>query len=119
VDLEAAPGRFETIVDALRDAGINVIEAGSQQYSETLTLVLSGHLVDTDLSDTISRIQEGTQASVTDLSLSAPEGTEDVSSARLRLATETGETESTLSTVRAIADEKDLRVIEPLTGGES
>jgi ACT domain-containing protein len=119
VDLEATPGRFEVIVDALRDAGINVIQAGSQQYGETLTLVLSGHIVDTDLSDTISRVQESTQASVTDLSLSAPEGTEDVSSARLRLATETGETESTLSIVRSIADEKDLRVIEPLTGGEA
>ena len=118
VDLEATPERFDAIVDALREAGINVIQAGSQRYGETLTVVLSGHIVNTDLSNTLSRIQESTPATVTDLSLSAPEGTEDISSARLRLATEAGETDATLSALRAIADEKDLRLIEPLTGGD-
>jgi len=119
VDLEATPERFDEIVDALRDAGINVIQAGTQHYSESLTIIVSGHIVDTDLSNTLSRIQQSTDATVTDLSLSAPEGTEDVSSARLRLAAEEGKTESTLSTVRSIADEKDLRLIEPLTAGDA
>ena len=118
VDLEATPERFDEIVDALREAGINVIQAGTQHYSESLTIVVSGHIVDTDLSNTLSRIQQSTDATVLDLSLSAPEGTEDVSSARLRLATEEGKTESTLSTVRSIAAEKDLRLIEPLTAGD-
>jgi len=119
VDLEATPERFDAIVDALRDAGINVIQAGAHHYSESLNVILTGHLVDTDLSNTLSRIQESTEANVTDLSLSAPEGTADVSSARLRLATEEGEAGATLATVREIAAEKDLRVIEPLTGGEA
>ncbi|ELZ22416.1 amino acid-binding ACT protein [Halosimplex carlsbadense 2-9-1] len=119
VDLEATPERFEEIVDALRDAGINVIQAGAQHYSESLTIVLSGHIVDSDLSNTLSRIRETTEATVTDLSLSAPEGTEDVSSARLRLATEEGETDSTLGAVRDIAAEKDLRLVEPLTVGDA
>jgi len=117
VDLEATPERFDDIVDALREAGINVIQAGSHTYSESLTIVLTGHIVNTDLSNTLSRIQESTAANVTDLSLSAPEGTEDVSSARLRLATEEGRAAATLQTVRDIAEEKDLRVIEPLMGG--
>jgi ACT domain-containing protein len=117
VDLEATPERFDGIVDALREAGINVIQAGAQRYGETLTVVLSGHIVDTDLSDTLSRIQQETDATVTDLSLSAPEGTDDISSARLRLAAEEGETGATMGTLRTIAAEKDLRVIEPLTAG--
>jgi len=118
VDLEATPDRFDGIVEALREAGINVIQAGSRRYGESLTLVLSGHVVNTDLSDTLSRIHETTQATVTDLSLSAPEGTEDESSARLRLATEENERRATLAAVREIADEKGLRVIEPLAGGD-
>ena len=118
VDLEATPDRFDDIVEALREAGINVIQAGSRRYGESLTLVLSGHVVDTDLSDTLSRIHETTQATVTDLSLSAPEGTEDESSARLRLATEENERRATLSAIREMADQKDLRVIEPLAGGD-
>jgi ACT domain-containing protein len=117
VDLEATPERFEAIVDALKTAEFNVIEAGAEQYIAAVTIVLSGHIVETDLSDTLSRIHDGTDATVTDLSLSAPEGTEDVSSARLRLATEQGATEETLDAVREIAESKDLTVVEPLLGG--
>ncbi|MFC6975351.1 amino acid-binding protein [Halomicroarcula sp. GCM10025709] len=117
VDMEATPERFDGIVDALRDAGINVIQAGAERYSETLTVVLTGHLINTDLSDTLSRIQERTDATVTDLSLSAPEGTEDASSARIRLATEQNATESVMGTIRDLAEEKELRVIEPLAAG--
>lgn len=115
VDLECPPDRFETIVDALRDNGVNVIQAGAERYGEELTILLVGHLIDTDLSDTLRRVQSCTDATVTDLSLSAPEGTDDVSSARLRLATRAGKTEQVLEAIRDVADEKDLDVVEPLT----
>lgn len=116
VDLEATPERFETIVDALRDAGVNVIQAGQERYSEELTVVLVGHLVETDLSDTLSQLRAENGA-VSDISLSAPEGADGVSSARLRLKTDQGAVEETLDAVRSVADEKDLRVIEPLAAG--
>jgi ACT domain-containing protein len=115
VDLECPPDRFETIVTALRDNGVNVIQAGAERYGEELTLLLVGHLIDTDLSDTLQRIQRCTDATVTDLSLSAPEGTDDVSSARLRLAARTGKTERVLDAIREVTDEKDIDVVEPLT----
>jgi ACT domain-containing protein len=117
VDLEATPERFEDVVSALQDAGVNVIQAGQERYSAELTVVLIGHLVNTDLSDTLSRLRDETDGRVTDLSLSAPKGADDVSSARIRLATEEGSIEPTLAAVRAVADEKDLRVIEPLAAG--
>lgn len=119
VDLEATPPQFEAIVEALRDAGINVIQAGAEKYTEELTVVLVGHLVHTDLSDTLSQIQEATGASVQDFSLSAPEGEQEESSARLCLATHSGQVEAVLETLRSIAAKKELRVIEPLTGGEA
>jgi len=117
VDVEATPDRFEKIIDGLRDAGINVIQAGTERYSEGLTVILSGHVIDTDLSDTLSRIQESANATVTDLSVAAPEGTSNVSSARIDIAAERGATEIVLGKVRDVAAEKDLRVVEPLTGG--
>jgi ACT domain-containing protein len=116
VDLEATPEQFDTIVDGLRGADINVIEAGAQQYSEEITVVLVGELVDTDLSNTLSRVQEASGASVQDFALSAPGGGE--SSARLRLAAESGRTESVLAAVREIVEEKNLRVVEPLAVGD-
>jgi len=117
VDLEATPERFDAIVEALKAENFNIIQAGAERYSEALAIILSGHLVNTDLSHTLSNIQEATEATVTDLSLSAPEGTNDVSSARLRLATEEGKADDVLAAVRSIAAEKDLTIVEPLTAG--
>ena len=116
VDLEATPERFETIVEALRAAGVNVVQAGQERYSEEVTVLLVGHLVDTDLSDTLSQLRAENGA-VADLSLSAPEGAAGESSARVRLKTDQGAVEETLQAVRSVADQKDLRVIEPLAAG--
>ena len=117
VDLEATETQFEIVVDALREAGVNVIQAGAERYSETLTVVLVGHLVETDLSDTLRRFTDCGGVSVSDVSLSAPAGTEGPSSARLRLVASEGRTDDALEPVRAVAGEKDLRVVEPLTEG--
>ena len=119
VDLEATEPQFDTIVDALRTAGVNVIRAGAERYSEELTVVLVGHLVDTDLSDTLTRVQDCGGVSVADLSLAAPAGTNGSSSARLRLVASEGRSTDALATVREVADEKDLRVVEPLTEGSA
>jgi ACT domain-containing protein/aminoglycoside phosphotransferase (APT) family kinase protein len=118
VDLEATPERFDVIVDALRDEEINVIQAGADRYGEAVTLVLVGHIVETDLSNTLDRIEAATRASVTDFSLSAPAGVDDESSARVRLATQPGEADAAVAAVRDIAAAKDLRVVEPLTAGD-
>jgi len=114
VDVECPPDRFETIVDALREEGVNVIQAGAERYGEQLTLLLVGDIVDTDLSDTLRRIESSTDATLADLSLSAPDGRGGASSARLRLATRTGRMDEVFDHVRAIADEKELNLIEPL-----
>ena len=119
VDFEATEDRFEAIVDALREEGINVMQAGTERYAEEVTLLLFGHLIDTDLSDTLSRIEECASASVVDVSLSAPKGSGNgVSSARLRLAARANETVTALEAVRSIASEKGIDVIEPLAGGD-
>ena len=118
VDFECHPNRFETIVAALRTASINVIRAGAERYDEEITVILTGHIIDTDVSDTLSRITAESNASVIDISLSAPEGTGDVSSARLRLATDSTDTSNVLDTVATIAGQKELRLIEPLTDKE-
>lgn len=119
VDLEATQAQFENIVDALREAGVNVIQAGAERYSEELTVVLVGHLVETDLSDTLRRFSECGGVSVGDVSLSAPAGTDGPSSARLRLVASEGQTDNALEAVRSVASEKGLRIVEPLTEGSA
>jgi len=115
VDISCAPTRFETIVDSLRESGVNIIQAGTERYDEELVVILVGHLVDTDLSDTLRQIESCSDASLTDLSLSAPRGRDETSSARIRLKTRSGTNGDALSKLREIAEDKQLQVVEPLT----
>ncbi|WP_247002505.1 amino acid-binding protein [Halosolutus gelatinilyticus] len=119
VDMECPPDRFDGVVDALRDAGVNVIQAGAERYGEEISVVLVGRLVENDLSETLSRIEAEASAVVLDLSLAAPEGTDGVASARVRLAIDSGETTAALGAIRSIGSQKDLTVVEPLLGGDA
>ena len=116
IDFECPPDRFPTIVSALRESRVNVIQAGAERYGESLTILLVGDLVETDLSDTLSRLESCASATLTDLELSATEGVEEVSSARLRLAIESGQAAEVLDVVGDIADGKGLHLIPPLAG---
>ena len=116
IDLECAPQQFEGIVEALRDHGINVIKADAEHFGEEISVLLIGHLIAEDLSDTIEQIEERSPASVVDLSLASQTNSERVTSGRFRLATEAGTREETLDAVRGIAEEKNLRFVEPLVG---
>ncbi len=121
IDLECHPDRFESLVTALRETGINVVQAGEERYSEELTILLSGPLVETDLSDTISELEANAGAAVTDISLSAPEGAGGTASARIRIATDREHPETVLDQIRSIADNKGLQLVEPQIdhGGDS
>lgn len=116
VDLECPADRFPGIIDALQEAGVNVIRVDRERYGEEVTVLLVGDLIETDLSDTLNRVESSASASVVDLSLSGQDGTDHVSSARMRLAAETGNVTAALEAVREIASEKELRVVEPLVG---
>lgn len=119
VDLGCPPDRFDDIVESLRKTGVNVIQAGAERYGEEITLVLIGHLIETDLSETILQIENKASAAVLDVSLAAPEGTGDISSARFRLAIDSGRSDEVFETIRSIGTEKELTVIEPLMGGDA
>lgn len=119
VDLAATEEQFDAIVTALRDTDVSVIRAGSQRYTEELTAILFGQGIDSDLSETLSSIEQLTAATVRDVILAAPEGTGGLSSARIHLATETDKTAETLATLQEIGAQSGLSVVEPLTGGDA
>jgi ACT domain-containing protein len=82
-----------------------------------VTVLLTGQLIDADLSGTLSEIEAAADATVTDVSLSAPEGTQNGASARLRLAADAEHHEAVVDVVRDVAAGKGLGVIEPLIDG--
>jgi ACT domain-containing protein len=118
IDLECPPAQFDAILDGLRAAGVTVATADADAYADEVTVILVGHLLDTGLSGTLQDVRDHADATVSDVSLSAPEvsGTDEPSSARLRLRAREGCVENALAAVREVASEKDLDVIEPLGG---
>lgn len=113
IDVECHPDRIEDIVEGLRSAGVNVVKAGEERYNDQVSVLLIGDLIATDLSDTISQIDDHAGVSVTDLSMSAPEGTDDTASARLRIGTDRDRPRAVLEYVHEVADGKGLTVVEP------
>ncbi|ESP87589.1 allosteric regulator of homoserine dehydrogenase [Candidatus Halobonum tyrrellensis] len=118
VDLECAPDRFDAVLEGLREHGVTVTSAGTEEYGGEVTVVLVGHLIETDLSDTLQRLTECANAAVADIDLSAASGTGtgEPSSARVRLRTREGRTADVLDSVRTVADDKGFDVIEPVEG---
>jgi ACT domain-containing protein len=73
-----------------------------------------GHLMHTDLSDTVDRIDRTGSAEVTELSLVMP-AIDTPSSARITIRSTTrAEMKKAMRILRAVAKQKDLLIIEPL-----
>ncbi|MEF8859375.1 MAG: amino acid-binding protein [Halolamina sp.] len=118
VDLECPAGRFDAIVDTLRERDVTVVAADEEYYGEALSVILTGHVVDTNLSETLRAIEEGTVVSIKEMQLSAAGGTKGQSSALFRLGARTGQREAALDRIREVADENGLDVVEPLEVAE-
>jgi ACT domain-containing protein len=117
VALDCPTERFDEIVAGLREQGVTVVAADEEFYGEAIRVLLTGHLVDTDLSETLREIERASTVAVEELSLTAPDGVDAVSSAYLRLGARSGEREKALAQVREIADSKGLTVVEPMEAG--
>lgn len=116
ITLVCSPGAFDRIVDALRERGVSVVQADAERYGETTTVLLTGDLVESDLSDTVRSIEARTEAAVDDLTLAADRGVDGPACARLRLGVRPGDRDAVLAGVREVAAEKELGVVESLEG---
>ena len=112
--VEMDRSRLETVKKQLQDSGISVVRAGEDRFLEAISVVLVGHILDSDLGDTVKRIDSTGFAEVMDLSLTMP-GVDEPSSAYLRIrATGKTEIQKALTILREVGAEKRLLVIEPI-----
>lgn len=118
VDLECPAGRCDSIVDALQERGVTVVAVDEEYYGEALSVLLTGHVVDTNLSETLRAIEAGNTVTIKEMELSAAGGTGGESSALFRLGARSGEREAALERMREVAAENDLTVVEPLEVAE-
>ncbi|MGP8322147.1 MAG: amino acid-binding protein [Methanosarcinaceae archaeon] len=112
--LEIDPDKLDAIITRFEDSGINVVRSGEERFLEHGAVIMIGHIIHTDIQDTIDKIDRTGFAEVVDLSLSMPRI--DVPSSALLKIDAIGKQElsDAMSLLKAVADKKDLLVIEPI-----
>lgn len=104
------------LLDALRANGIMISRVGIERLMCTKTFILIGHILHTDLTDTINRIDKKDITEVTELHMIMPT-MDEPSTAKLTIKAVTeAEMDNAIEQLEAIAAEKQLMIVDELGG---
>ncbi len=70
--LELPEGRLDRLVALLKEQGVHIQRIGEERLLYERTVILIGHLMHTDLSDTVDQIDSTGFAEVSELAMSMP-----------------------------------------------
>jgi ACT domain-containing protein len=112
--VEIEEKRLDKLVDGLKGRGMNVVRIGKERLKESMVVLLIGHIVHSDIRETIDNIDSTGFAEVVKLSLSMP-GVDKKSSASVTLSA-IGEDElnEALAILEEATDKKDIMVISSI-----
>lgn len=114
VIFELKNGRLKDIITELEKNDIRVVTVGKKRLYEELTVILIGHIVHNDMSDTIDQIDNTGFAEVVSISISMP-GINEQSSASLVInAEDKNKLIEAMNILKTVAEKKNLLVIEPI-----
>ncbi len=114
VILEIDEQTLGELQDGLERNGVTIVRVGKMRLRATTHILLIGHIIHTDLRDTIDEIDATGFAEVQDLSLSMPAIDGPSSAVITIMATGDKELKTSIGILRQIAERKDLLIIEPL-----
>jgi ACT domain-containing protein len=112
--LELPKGRVENLVGLLKEQGVKIQRIGEERLLYQRTVILIGHLMHTDLSDTVDQIDSTGFAEVCELVMSMPAVNERSSSRITIKAVSRDDMEAALAILRRVSQQKSLLLIEPL-----
>jgi len=112
--LELPEGRLDKLVVLLKEQGVHIQRVNEERLLYTRTVIMIGHLMHTDLSDTVGQIDSTGFAEVSELSMSMPAINERSSSRITIKAVSKKDMESALAILRRVSKQKSLLLIEPL-----
>lgn len=107
-------GSLETLLSEFQTQGVNVLRVGEERFLVRRSVILIGHLIHTDISDTIGTIDSTGYAEVHELSMVMP-AINEPSSAKMTLKSDNlKDINRALAILRDVAREKGFLIIEPL-----
>ena len=110
IALEGERENLQAVVDKFIEMGVTLLEVDDTIKKEKLSTILYGHIIDTDLRDTVDKINAVDGLCVSDLQLKL-DG-ELKSTALLTIELDLGKREIAYDKVMEIAKEKDFLVID-------
>jgi ACT domain-containing protein len=114
ITFEIEEKKVKEVLKELEAHGIRIVRAGEDRLRETTSVILVGHVVHTDIRDTIDAIDKTGFAEVIDLSLKMP-GVEKPSAAFMTISATSEEgLRKALQILREISERKNLLLIEPV-----
>jgi len=114
VILDVDEQTLEELQDGLEQNGVTIVRIGKMRLRARTHILLIGHIIHTDLRETIDEIDSTGFAEVHDLSLSMPAIDGPSSAVVTIMATGDEELKTSIGILRQIAKRKDLLIIEPL-----
>lgn len=113
---EIPEGSLETLLSRFRSQGINILRIGEERFLVRRSVILIGHLIHTDISDTIDKIDSTGYAEVHELSMVMP-AINEPSSAKMTIKSDSlKNVNRALAILRDVARDKEFLIIEPLEG---
>ncbi len=106
--------RVEDLIEAIRRNGVIVRSYNKVKLTATTSLLLIGHIIHTDLGDTINRIDSTGFAEVVDMHISMPQLNHPSTAMVTISATNDENLKRAIKILKQICREKDITVIEPL-----
>lgn len=113
---EIPEGSLDTLLSEYRTQGVNVLRVGEERYLVRRSVILIGHLIHTDISDTIDKIDSTGYAEVHELAMVMP-AINEPSSAKITIKSDClKDINRAFTILRDVAKDKGFLMIEPLEG---
>jgi len=112
--VDIAERRLDRLIEQLKERGVSVVRIGKERLKESMVVLLIGHIVHSDIRETIDSIDSTGFAEVVELSLSMP-GVDEESSASVTLsAVGKKELNEALNILERTGKKKGILVISPI-----
>jgi ACT domain-containing protein len=112
--LELPEGRMDKLIHLLKEQGVHIQRIGEERLLYKRTVIMIGHLMHTNLSDTVDQIDLTGFAEVSELSMSMPAVNERSSSRITIKALSKSDMDAAIAILRRVSEQKSLLLIEPL-----